>query len=320
MPRDGLEKVQGDSDVRSGKPVEISIVIPTKNRPKELAESLRSLDQPSSVAKEVIVVDDGSDPPLIHEALKLSSFPLFILRNEGTPGAPAARNLGLARARGEYIFFLDDDDEILPGSLDALLEKLRESEADAVYGGYLRRYASGGRGDCTVFPEAGDDMVRELLASPQCAKAVLVRTDAVRNVGGFDESLPSCQDWDLHLRLSRQIRYAGLKQTVLIYAIHSGSISQSLSRRLDGQGRFLCKHEGLFLAHPNIYRSHLTYLGLLALSLGNVLTAQKWLCLAREHASFLSTATLYRILAAFPAFVSRRLALGLLRASGSVEN
>src|SRR5512135_213179 len=85
----------------------VSVVIPTKNRDDSLARTLSSVAGQDFRDLEVIVVDDGSDPPA-----KVSAS-ARIVRNTRSWGASAAKNLGLEAARGEFVLFLDDDVELV---------------------------------------------------------------------------------------------------------------------------------------------------------------------------------------------------------------
>ena len=92
--------------------MQVSIVIPTFNRPYYLTEALASLVAQSSGDWEVVVVDDGSDPPVDREWIRdqLAERDFQLIRHPSSRGVPAAKNAGAAAARGELITFLDDDD------------------------------------------------------------------------------------------------------------------------------------------------------------------------------------------------------------------
>lgn len=109
-------------------PIGLSIVIPTKDRGDRLVETLRALEaQPMDGAFEVLVVDDGSAPGALAEAEGLPRrFPCRWLRQEGR-GPAAARNLGVAAARGERILLLGDDTRPAPGALAVHLRGGRQT-------------------------------------------------------------------------------------------------------------------------------------------------------------------------------------------------
>ena len=118
---------------------QISIVIPTQRRPEGLASAVRSTFRQAGVdraALELVVVDNDAAPSAqgLVEALRAEApFPVIYL-HERRPGVATARNAALARARGELIAFLDDDEEAPAGWLAALLAAQARYEADVVFG------------------------------------------------------------------------------------------------------------------------------------------------------------------------------------------
>lgn len=105
---------------------ELSVVIPTKNRPDLVVQSVASvLDAAHCVALEILVVDDAGLPPA-SEALKgITDTRLRILRNPGPHGPGAARNYGVAQAQSDIVLFLDDDDLLVKGYPAEVVGKAR---------------------------------------------------------------------------------------------------------------------------------------------------------------------------------------------------
>ena len=121
----------------------VSVIIPTHNRADLLCRAVQScLEQ--SACLEVIVVDDGSNEPI--EATLRSAFPELIQESVPPPkllyfrqdnqGACVARNLGLEKAAGEYVKFLDSDDELLPETLIQEITCFEEHDAEVVVTGW----------------------------------------------------------------------------------------------------------------------------------------------------------------------------------------
>lgn len=102
-----------------------SIIIPTKDRPALVARAVHSALAACPDGGEVIVIDDGSDPPMSADLLGVEDPRLTLIVNGPPHGASPARNTGIAQSSGAVIFFLDDDDEMLPGYPDAVLDRLR---------------------------------------------------------------------------------------------------------------------------------------------------------------------------------------------------
>lgn len=107
----------------------VSVVIPTYNRPALLREALASIAAQTCTDWEVVVVDDGSTPPIDAAALEaVVNGRLRLVRHDQPHGVAAARNSGFAAARGELIAQLDDDDRLAPEALSAATQALRDAD------------------------------------------------------------------------------------------------------------------------------------------------------------------------------------------------
>src|SRR5690554_3483648 len=112
----------------------ISVVIPTHNRPTGLALSLKSILGQTCLPAEIVVVDDGSFP-IVEDSI-FDGFPTSIkctlLRNEQPKGGNNARNRGIKAATGDYIAFLDDDDQFSRNKIEAISRVLMDTPADLI--------------------------------------------------------------------------------------------------------------------------------------------------------------------------------------------
>lgn len=107
----------------------VSVVVPTHNRPALLREALASIAAQTCTDWEVVVVDDGSTPPIDAAALEaVVNGRLRLVRHDQPRGVAAARNSGFAAARGELIAQLDDDDRLAPEALSAATQALRNAD------------------------------------------------------------------------------------------------------------------------------------------------------------------------------------------------
>jgi|GEM_PF-1046060 len=107
---------------------EVSVIIPTFNRPAFLEEAVLSVLAQSYPAREIIIIDDGSDARFrdrINDVTRLGAR-VFLHRLPSHRGASAARNVGLEKAQGEYVLFLDDDDLIHPNMLESNLAVFKQ--------------------------------------------------------------------------------------------------------------------------------------------------------------------------------------------------
>lgn len=174
---------------------EVSIIIPTFNRPTLLTRAIASCNEQTFQDLEVIVVNDaGADVAEIASAAHYLSLP----QNRGLAGA---RNAGLVVATGEYIAFLDDDDLLLPKHLERLLEIATPNTI--AYSDYWR-VAEGLRVEEKT-PEF--DYERILTENFIPVNCFLTPRTLIEQTGGFDEWLTALEDWDLWLRLSRTHRF-----------------------------------------------------------------------------------------------------------------
>lgn len=101
----------------------VSVVIPAHNRPALLVEALRSVAAQSYSDFEVVVIDDGSEPPISQTALTdVLGSRVVLHRHDSPQGVPKAKNAGVGAARGEVILLLDDDDLLVPDALESIYQ------------------------------------------------------------------------------------------------------------------------------------------------------------------------------------------------------
>lgn len=180
----------------------VSIIITTHSRPRLLPRAVESARRAGRDA-EIVVVDDASTDETREVCQTLQG--IRYVRVEQNRGVAGARNVGVEASAGEYLSFLDDDDERLPGSLDAQVERLdAEPGAALIYGQAL---VVGGR-DATperLYPERcpQGDIFWELLGQNfiPCG-SVLLRRACLQRVGPLDAGVPGLDDWDMWIRLA----------------------------------------------------------------------------------------------------------------------
>jgi glycosyltransferase involved in cell wall biosynthesis len=184
---------------------EVSVVIPTRDRWELLSQhGLPSVLGQLSVDLEVIVVDDGSIDGTATRLAEADEPRLRVLRHEQSRGMAAARNAGIAAARGEWLAFLDDDDLWSPRKLRVQLDTARATGADFVYVRAVVLYENGSIVPSGRLPD-GKHLSAALLESdmiPASGSNIVARTRLVRDLGGFDEHLRYSADWDLWIRLA----------------------------------------------------------------------------------------------------------------------
>lgn len=204
----------------------VSAVIPARDTGAWLDEALASARNCGVPGLEVIVVDDGSQPPLAPRR------GVRWLRQEAR-GRGAARNRGVAAARGEWVAFLDADDRWRPGGLARRLDRALSGGADLVYGHVVAVDAEGRELVETTRKlrrmterQARRGETIEQLAARCCmfTSTVLVRRDTLLQAGGYDESLPILEDLDLYLRLATRASFSFVDaEPVADYRVHQAN-------------------------------------------------------------------------------------------------
>lgn len=208
-----------------GKTGLISVIMPCYNAAAYLDEAVSSVMNQSFPNVELIVVDDGSSDDSV-EILKrmVEVYPGRInLLHQQHGGPYPARNLGLARAGGSFIAFLDADDWWRSDCLEKLYAALDQSKAVIAYCGWQNIGLQGGRADPHVPPdyEAGDKAETFLrAAAPWPIHAALIRREVVTTIGGFDTHWLSCMDYDLWLRIAVANPIVQVPEAMAFYRHH----------------------------------------------------------------------------------------------------
>jgi glycosyltransferase involved in cell wall biosynthesis len=218
---------------------DISVVIPTRNRHKLLALTLRSVCEQKEVDLEVIVVDDGSDDDAAANVIATrADARVRLIRNPTSLGVSATRNRGIASAVGRWVALCDDDDLWAPDKLKEQVTAARQSGRSWVYAGAVKIDAAlriiGG--EPPPRPEVVHRRLPRWTLVPGGCSGVIVKRDLLRSVGGFDPSLMNLADWDLWSRLAQHSPPAWAPLPLVGYRIHSGSSSRDTSlvlRELD---------------------------------------------------------------------------------------
>jgi glycosyltransferase involved in cell wall biosynthesis len=206
----------------------VTVVVPVRDRPRFVAEAVRSaLAQECRGGHEVVVVDDGStdETPDV-----LASFggAIRVVR-QANAGPAKARNRGFAEARGELLALLDSDDVWLPGKLAAQVEILDRSPAACLVHSDVEEFHDDapGRPWTRRPPVLSGRVLRPLLRRNFVhTMTVVVRRSAILVAGAFDAAYPPCEDWDLWLRLAERWEFAGDPVRRVRTRIHEGGISR----------------------------------------------------------------------------------------------
>lgn len=202
----------------------VSIVVPVHNAVAYIADTLQSLRRQTVAPMEIVVVDDGSTDGTAD--VVRGCFPEVTLISQSNQGAAAARNAGIAVARGDLIGFVDADDRWLPHAVERLSERLRRSpESVAVAYAWSRLIDDHGRRIGEILPSALEGEVWATLLAFNFlgnASATIVRRSAIEAIGGFDPSYRAldacgCEDWEVYLRLAERFEFVVVPEYLVEY-------------------------------------------------------------------------------------------------------
>ena len=251
----------------------VSVVIPTHNRVNLLSRAIQSVLNQTYKDFEIIIVDDASSDETGDMIENLSDPRIKYVRHVDNQGGAAARNTGIKHSRGSYIGFLDDDDEWLRTKLESQVEYLEtERSVDVVYSGFLVRDLEKGKIIGKVLPEKKGDIFSDLLRD-NCVgttSTVLIRNDCLERSELFDEKMPSCQDWDMWLKLSKCCVFDYIDEPLVIYNIHRKRITTCSESGLLGKRIIFDKYKEQILSDGAISSRHYLRIGSSYCQLGDM--------------------------------------------------
>ncbi len=253
----------------------VSVVVPAFNRAAAIGGCLRSVQGQTHQNWEAIVVDDGSmdGTPEVVVQLARKDGRIRLIRQDRNRGAQAARNVGIRAARGEWIAFLDSDDQFLPYSLESRLEVAGRDRVSVVHSacnvikvdGSVKPYGT---------PSIAGQIYRTLLQGEgPMFQGLLVSKRAIEEIDYLDERIVAFQEWDTAIRLAKYYPFGFEAKPTFIYDCrHPDTISKDFLR--SGKG-----YEQVFHKH---YWSILRYVGPRALA-RHYRLAGRWYQLGGNH-------------------------------------
>jgi glycosyltransferase involved in cell wall biosynthesis len=261
---------------------DVSVVVPTHNRRELLALTLRTILWQRDANLEVVVVDDGSrDPDVAAQvAAEFADDRVVLVRNVVPAGVSAARNRGMATARGSWIAFCDDDDLWAPDKLALQLAAARTTGRNWVYTGAvkidLQQRVIGGIPP--LAPEVAMARLPHMNPVPGGCSGVLASTTALRKAGGFDNGLANLADWDMWMRLALTGPPAFVPRPLVAYRIHPHNASSDTALIL-AEARSLDQRYGSRLDYGALYH----YLAWVHLRSGRSRSSLGYYALAAAH-------------------------------------
>jgi glycosyltransferase involved in cell wall biosynthesis len=251
---EGLGLRSASKDVLAEWPIQaaptVTVVITTFNHGRYIKDAISSALNQARPPDKIIVVDDGSTD---NSASIIAKFDDVEYVRQQNRGLSAARNTGLWKCTTTFVCFLDADDRLLPCAIDAGLRCVAANpDCAMVYGGF-RSISDKGL-------SFGDDQYRPIIGDPHLSflrrnvigmhGAVLYLRDRLVKIGGFDESLRRCEDYDVYLRIAQRYPVASHPAIVAEYRKHGENMSSNPIEMLHWAHSVLDRHEARILVGP----------------------------------------------------------------------
>jgi glycosyltransferase involved in cell wall biosynthesis len=219
----------------------VSVVIPCYNQARFLGEAVQSVLAQTYPDVEIVVVDDGSTDNTSEIA---AAYPGVRCIRQDNRGLSEARNTGLRYCLGSYLVFLDADDLLLPNALEIGHRALQADPACAFASGQHRLVYDTGSPPTTVVQVVERNQYPELLEWNYIGMhaTVMYRRWVFDAVGGFDGSLPACEDYDLYLRIAQRYPVCCHDAIIADYRQHGANMSGNAALMLTSSLAVLRRH------------------------------------------------------------------------------
>lgn len=276
----------------------VSVIIPAYNRAATIGRAIESVTGQTWQDFEIIVVDDASADATVAAVEAIADARIRILRNPRNLGAAGARNAGITDARGAWIAFQDSDDEWLPRKLEKQMERVLAGEAGhaAVYCGLLTlgglESREGERLSLRYVPDPsirqveGDILPPLLAGNIVSTQTLVVRTDVIRAIGGFDLDLPAIEDWDLAIRLAQAGPVAFVDEPLVQQRFSPNSLTRDDERQLRARILLVEKNREIFAREPRLLALQYRIIANGFRKRGDLAGARAWIARACRAAPF----------------------------------
>lgn len=238
----------------------VSVIIPCFQQARFLSDAIQSVLAQTYFPFEVIVVDDGSTDDA--SAVAATFRDVRLIRQENL-GQAAARNRGLRASAGELVVFLDADDRLLPNALRTGVDCLAARPDCGFAYGHVRLIAGDGSLlDSPLQRAVVADHYPRLLAANYIWSpgAVMYRRTVLDTVAGFDSRADGAADYELNVRIARQLPIVCHDQIVLEYRVHNSNWSgdaEAMLRSAVTAQRMQRKHARTSIRLMEAYRAGL---------------------------------------------------------------
>lgn len=257
----------------------VSIIMPTYNRHELIKKSINSILKQSYKDWELIIIDDCPEYPAKRIVKRYDDERIKYIEPKENRGGAAARNAGIRISQGSIIGFIDDDDEWLPDKLTLQMEVFEHTSNDVGFCYSAAFVVKDDKVARTVVPEGISDYFERALTrfAGFLGITVLIKNYVFDDVGLWDESLPSHQEIELIIRITK--KYKGLSMNIPLTRSTIGEereqIASDLSKRVKGRELLLKKYWLDFKARPKLLAKHYFQIALWYRDMGSYINSRE---------------------------------------------
>ena len=241
--------------------IDVSVIIPAYNREKTIEKCVYSVINQSCKPYEIIIIDDGSSDRTVEFASQIPYDGISILR-QNHKGAQAARNLGIMNAKGNYITFLDSDDEWMPNFLEREIKEIIRTNGNYII--YSDCFVKcGERKTVRKLLGQNGNNYNLLLQHSGPTISILAKREFFLEIGLLDENVVAYQEWDTSIRLAKQHPFIHMREPLFQYNLQEGeSISKDPQKAIVGYEYIIRKHRDEMVQNIgiNVLMTHYKYL------------------------------------------------------------
>lgn len=247
--------------------IKVSVVIPTHNRPELLKKAVSSVLNQTYKDFELIIIDVGLERRSDNIVSEFNDSSIIYIKSEKELNGSAARNIGIKQAKGDFIAFLDDDDEWVSEKLEIQMKEFADTSRDVGFCFSAVTNVFGKEQKDTKVPSGVEDYLEAVLIRTKTFLNVtlIVKKYVFDDIGVFDESLPSHQEADLIIRITKKYKGLGVNRPLVrvnMLADHD-SVGKSIKKGIVGKEIILSKHWEDFKNKSDILARKYFELGLL---------------------------------------------------------
>jgi len=252
----------------------ISVIIPTRERVVLLRRAIASVLDQTFKDLEILVADDASGDGTREMIQSIADRRIRYLRHEDNRGVASARNTAITNATGEYVAFLDDDDEWLPEKLRFQIDHIDtlSRSVGVISCGNYEVDSSSNRVLAEIRPSLKGDIFEKLLTQGFFSRTstVLVRASCFQRVGLFDTAFRYSEDFDMWVRLAREYTFDYVAKPLVRVYLQPNGLTRNYEAIIAGAESELEKYHEFFEQNPRVHSRRLERLATYYCLAGNL--------------------------------------------------